>query len=157
MSAWQNLRGSRLQTVSLLFENLWVLTSAKKTFGQMPISLVCFVCLSVCFLQKESNMIITLLPSFSWSVSQIRNLHLHIHFLPSFMVLAQRKCSPLTRLIWVLYFHFGICFHRKVSAKAWNGISFFKINVLTNEISFWNIPAAVPVLLDHGRKIQPGC
>ena len=51
------------------------------------------------------------------------------------MVLAQRKCGPLTRLIWVLYFHFGICFHRKVSAKAWNGISFFKRNVLRNEIS----------------------
>ena len=45
-------------------------------------------------------------------------------------------------------FPFGICFHRKVSAKAWNGVSFFKRNVLTNKISFWNILAAVPVLLD---------
>ena len=45
-------------------------------------------------------------------------------------------------------FPFGICFHRKVSAKAWNGVSFFQRNVLTNKISFWNILAAVPVLLD---------
>ena len=73
------------------------------------------------------------------------------------MVLAQRKCGPLTRLIRVLYFHFGICFHRKVSAKAWNGISFFKRNVLTNQISFWNIPAAVPVLLHMVKRPDKTC
>ena len=38
--------------------------------------------------------------------------------------------------------------NRKVSAKAWNSISFIKRNLVTNEISFWNIPAAFPVLLD---------
>ena len=73
------------------------------------------------------------------------------------MVLAQRKCGPLTRLIRVLYFHFGICFHRKVSAKAWNGISFFKRNILMNEISFSNIPAAVPVLLDMVEQLDKTC
>ena len=114
----------------------------------MPISLVCFVCLFVCFLQKESHMIITLLPQFSWSVFQTKNLHLHIRFLPSFMVLAQRKCGPPNSNNMSYVFPFEIGFHRKVSAKAWNGISFFKRNVLTNEISFWNILAAIPVLLN---------
>ena len=54
-------------------------------------------------------------------------------------------------------FPFGICFHRKVSAKAWNGISFFKRNVLTNEVSFWNIPAAVLVLLDMVERPDKTC
>ena len=54
-------------------------------------------------------------------------------------------------------FPFGICFHRKVSAKAWNGISFFNRNVLTNEISFLNIPAAVPVLLDMVERPDKTC
>ena len=123
----------------------------------MPFSLVCFV-FFVCLLFTERKQYDNHLITFVFLVRFLNQESSFTYTLSPFIYgpCAKKMQSPnSTNLSHV--FSFRICFHRKVSAKAWNGISFFKRNALTNEISFWNIPAAVPVLLDIVERPDKTC